>query len=101
MKAAHNGVPMLGVLDGWWPEGCIDGVTGWSIGPGNGHRAAERSDDDDAGDLYRMLEERIGPLFTREPERWLTLMRTTIAVNAAHFNTHRMLDEYVRLAYES
>lgn len=100
MKAAHTGVPMLSVLDGWWLEGCIDGVTGWPIGPGNGHRAAERSDEDDAGDLYRMLEERIGPLFTREPERWLTLMRTTIAVNAAHFNTHRMLDEYVRLAYE-
>jgi len=30
MKAAHNGVPSLSVLDGWWVEGCIEGVTGWS-----------------------------------------------------------------------
>ncbi|HEX5022426.1 MAG TPA: alpha-glucan family phosphorylase, partial [Candidatus Binatia bacterium] len=33
MKAAVNGVPSLSVLDGWWIEGCIEGVTGWSIGP--------------------------------------------------------------------
>ena len=32
MKAALNGVPSLSVLDGWWIEGCIEGVTGWSIG---------------------------------------------------------------------
>ncbi len=33
MKAAHNGVPNFSVLDGWWIEGCIEDVTGWSIGP--------------------------------------------------------------------
>ena len=27
-----NGVPSLSVLDSWWIEGCIEGVTGWSIG---------------------------------------------------------------------
>ena len=32
MKAAVNGVPQLSVLDGWWLEGCIEGVTGWGIG---------------------------------------------------------------------
>ncbi|MBI2357562.1 MAG: alpha-glucan family phosphorylase, partial [Deltaproteobacteria bacterium] len=32
MKAALNGVPSLSILDGWWIEGCIEGVTGWSIG---------------------------------------------------------------------
>jgi len=32
MKAAHNGVPSLSVLDGWWMEGHIEGTTGWSIG---------------------------------------------------------------------
>ncbi len=33
MKAAHNGVINFSVLDGWWLEGCIEGVTGWAIGP--------------------------------------------------------------------
>jgi starch phosphorylase len=27
MKAAFNGVPSLSVLDGWWIEGCVPGVT--------------------------------------------------------------------------
>ncbi|NIP67037.1 alpha-glucan family phosphorylase, partial [Candidatus Bathyarchaeota archaeon] len=33
MKAAHNGVINFSILDGWWVEGCIEGVTGWAIGP--------------------------------------------------------------------
>ena len=40
MKAAHNGVPSLSVLDGWWVEGCIEGVTGWSIEDGDDRRCA-------------------------------------------------------------
>ena len=31
MKAAHNGVLNFSVLDGWWIEGCVEGVTGWAI----------------------------------------------------------------------
>ena len=30
MKAALNGVPSLSILDGWWIEGHVEGVTGWS-----------------------------------------------------------------------
>ena len=33
MKAALNGVPNLSVRDGWWGEGAIEGVTGWTIEP--------------------------------------------------------------------
>ena len=31
MKAALNGVPSLSVMDGWWIEGHVEGVTGWAI----------------------------------------------------------------------
>lgn len=99
MKAAHNGVPSLSTFDGWWTEGCVDGVTGWGIGPAAPEDAAKRPDAEDAADLYRLLDERIAPLYTDGAEAWPTLMRSTIAVNASFFNTHRMLDEYVRLAY--
>jgi glucan phosphorylase len=63
MKAAHNGVPSFSVLDGWWIEGHIEGVTGWSIGPAT---PADRPDDDgrgDADDLYRKLRAVVAPLF--------------------------------------
>ena len=32
MKAALNGVPSFSILDGWWLEGHVEGVTGWAIG---------------------------------------------------------------------
>jgi starch phosphorylase len=98
MKAAHNGVPSLSVLDGWWLEGFVEGITGWAIGPPNGS-TAERSDADDAGDLYRNLEELILPLYRAEGDGWPRLMRTTIAFNASFFNTQRMLQQYVVMAY--
>ncbi|EYD73870.1 Glycogen phosphorylase [Rubellimicrobium mesophilum DSM 19309] len=31
MKAALNGVLNFSVLDGWWIEGCEEGVTGWAV----------------------------------------------------------------------
>jgi starch phosphorylase len=98
MKAAHNGVPSLSVLDGWWLEGCIEGETGWSIGSRDPN--VQRSDDEDAHELYRVLEENILPLYYERPERWADVMRSTIALNGSVFNTHRMLEEYFVLAYQ-
>jgi starch phosphorylase len=99
MKAALNGVPSLSILDGWWLEGCIEGVTGWGIGekaPGSG------SDGDrsrDAASLYDKLEKTVIPLFYQHHERFLDVMRHTIALNGSFFNTHRMVQQYVLSAY--
>lgn len=94
MKAAHNGVPSFSVLDGWWIEGHIEGVTGWSIGPRPGEAAGN-----DAEDLYEKLRGVIVPLFYREPRRWGEVMRNAIAINASFFNTHRMVQQYAARAY--
>jgi starch phosphorylase len=98
MKAAHNGVPSVSTFDGWWIEGCVDGVTGWGIGPRDSEAAAARTDAEDAAELYRVLEERVAPAYAN-PAAWDQIMRSTIAVNASFFNTHRMIDEYLRVAY--
>jgi starch phosphorylase len=95
MKAAHNGVPSLSVLDGWWWEGCIDGVTGWGIES----RTTGSPDDGDADALLLALEERVAPLFRGGPDGWAALMRSTVALNASFFNAHRMLQEYIVQAY--
>jgi len=98
MKAALNGVPSLSVLDGWWLEGCIEGVTGWSIGERhNRHRPQPVGRD--ADDLYRKLEEAVIPLFYTEPARYAEVMRHAIALNGSFFNTERMLSQYVTKAY--
>lgn len=92
MKAALNGVPSLSILDGWWIEGCIEGVTGWAIEDG-------ANDEEEAVSLYNKLESAVLPLFRDVPERWARLMRTTLAFNGSYFNTNRMVKQYTRDAY--
>lgn len=99
MKAAHNGVPSLSVLDGWWLEGHVEGVTGWAIGVRDDPSGSGQHDNSDAQDLYQKLEEVILPLYHGEPQRWAEVMRYTIALSASFFNTQRMLTEYVVYAY--
>jgi len=98
MKAAHNGVPQCSTLDGWWLEGCIENITGWSIGPEKTEN--EESDDRiDKYDLYDKLEELIIPKFYNDRDNWIRTMRSCIAVNASFFNTNRMIQQYVLNAY--
>lgn len=97
MKAALNGVPSLSILDGWWLEGCIEGTTGWAIGSDGAEGAGDGSRD--AASLYDKLETAILPLFHRDRERYIDVMRHALALNGSFFNTERMLDQYVRKAY--
>lgn len=105
MKAAMNGVPQLSVQDGWWIEGCIEGVTGWSIGGTNGSGAGAQAGNGvdeqafDAESLYNKLETVILPMFYRDQDRYIDVMRHAIALNGSFFNTERMVDQYVRKAY--
>ena len=95
MKAVHNGIPNLSVLDGWWIEGHIEGVTGWSIGS----KSIETGDDRDDQEIYDKLENIILPMYYRERERWMDIMQHSIAFNASFFNTQRMVQQYVLNAY--
>ena len=98
MKAAHNGVPQLGTLDGWWLEGCIENITGWAIGT---EKIEDKVSDDetDRRDLYDKLENLIMPKFYNDRQNWIRTMRSCIAINASFFNTNRMIQQYVLNAY--
>ena len=96
MKAALNGVPSLSVLDGWWIEGHVEGVTGWSIGdPWN----VESDDERESESLYEKLETSILPLFHRNPDEYARVMRQAMALNGSFFNAQRMVSQYVENAY--
>jgi starch phosphorylase len=99
MKAALNGVPSLSILDGWWVEGHIEGVTGWSIG--ELHRGTDVSTDNagEADSLYHKLENVILPLYYNERQKFLEVMLHAIAINGSFFNTQRMVQQYVTDAY--
>lgn len=97
MKAAMNGVPSLSILDGWWIEGCIEGVTGWAIGE-NHHQSTPSDRQNDAMLLYQKLGQVI-ELFYKEPARYSSVMAHAIALNGSFFNTQRMMQQYVVKAY--
>jgi len=93
MKAAANGVINFSVLDGWWIEGHIDGVTGWSMGPRFLKPLDSRDESNavDAEDLYNKLKQRILPCFYKDRSHWIDMMTYNIALNGSFFNTHRMV----------
>ena len=96
MKACLNGVPNLSVLDGWWIEGWVEGVTGWSLDddwrkPGDLATETET--------LYRKLEEVVLPLYCEDPVGFATVRRYAISLNGGHFSTRRMMLQYATDAY--
>lgn len=101
MKASHNGVPNLSVVDGWWCEGWIEGVTGWGIEPAAGpEHEADRAE---AYRLLELLEQKVFALYhdggAGVGEGWARMMRSSIALAGSYFNAERMLSEYCAQAY--
>lgn len=89
MKAAHNGVPQLSTWDGWWPEGYFRGKTGWTIEENNFKN-----------NLYEVLSEKIIPLYYKKEMEYYKICRQAISLNAAKFNTQRVVSEYIKKAYK-
>jgi len=90
IKAAVNGVLNLSVLDGWWAEGYSPQV-GWAI-EGSG-------DDADREQLYRLLEEQVVPTWTDDRDRWIEMMKESIAQLAPRFSMHRAVIDYAERYY--
>jgi starch phosphorylase len=100
MKAAVNGVPSLSILDGWWIEGCVEGVTGWAIGPAPAEEmGGEDADERDSEALYDKLGRVVAPMYFGDPGGFLGVRRNAIALNGSTFSTDRMAQEYARAAY--
>jgi starch phosphorylase len=89
MKAAVNGVLNLSVLDGWWAE-AYDPAYGWAIEGG--------SDEDDAEQLYTLLEQQVVPRF-QSRDAWLEMMKSSIAELAPRFSMQRTVIEYADRYY--
>ncbi|MEX1183296.1 MAG: alpha-glucan family phosphorylase [Gemmatimonadota bacterium] len=117
MKAAANGGLNLSIPDGWWAEAWeehnrLPEPIGWSIeageradtvdihGPEAGRPARDRAD---ADALFDLIENEVVPLFyLREAgvgRAWAKRMRSAIRQCGGYFNTHRMVREYVEIAY--
>jgi glycogen phosphorylase len=104
MKAAMNGVPNVSVLDGWWPEGCVHGVTGWKIGDPDpdddafDEQDTARVDKRDREILHQVLEHEVLPAYAVRV-RWLEIMRASIAMSQWRFSSDRQVQDYVTKVY--
>ena len=101
MKSALNGVPSLSILDGWWVEGHIEGVTGWCIGETRRTVSGTAPADNkaEAESLYAKLEGVILPMYYNDRAKFLEVMQHAIAINGSFFNTQRMVQQYITDAY--
>ncbi len=102
MKAGMNGVLNFSVWDGWWLEGGIEGVNGWGIGP-KPHWAdlSESNDDEDLQDIYGKLSYIILPLYYKNKDEWVRMMKASIATIGSYFNTYRMVSDYMVKIYSA
>jgi starch phosphorylase len=104
MKAAMNGVPNVSILDGWWPEGCEHGVTGWKIGDPDPNddpfdeKDELRVDKRDREILMRVLEHDVLPAY-RDRRQWVAIMRGSIAMSQWQFSSDRMIEDYIAKIY--
>jgi starch phosphorylase len=86
----------LSVLDGWWIEGCFEGVTGWAIGDA---LQVQTDPSLEARSMYQKLESSILPIFYEKPEAYAAIRRNAVAINASFFNAERMVLQYMENAY--
>ena len=103
MKAAMNGVPNLSILDGWWIEGWVEDQTGWAIGQEEVLTVAKEEaalvNQHDANNLYEKLEKVVLPTYFFNSNHWIEIQKQAMALNGSHFNTERMVLEYLSKGY--
>lgn len=92
MKASANGVIQFTTPDGWAWE-----VDWYGLGYTLPIHKAET-------EIYKLFEQKILPCYYRRnhagiPERWLAMMKDTIAVVSPRFSSTRMVNDYHRLMY--
>ena len=97
-KASVNGVINFSVLDGWWAEG-YDQTNGWTIGNNSEYESYEAQDQADSQSMYRMLEEKIIPIYYDKDrngmsKRWVQMMKNSIITTGGKYSTARMLVDY-------
>ncbi|MFC1652728.1 alpha-glucan family phosphorylase [Planctomycetota bacterium] len=96
MKAVVNGIPNLSILDGWWIEGCVENLTGWAIGPLPTDKP--KTQGYYATALIKKLAH-VVDCYYQNRDHYQQVMRNTLALNGAYFNTQRMVKEYCLKAY--
>lgn len=102
-KAGLNGVLNLSVLDGWWGEG-YNGENGWGIVPHGEDYADDFRDREEGQALLDILERDIIPTYYERngygfSSEWVQLSKNSMKSILPHFNSQRMVMDYLQKFY--
>lgn len=99
MTAAMNGAINVGIPDGWFPEFAKDKINSFVIPSSDPSLPEHLQDDEDANNLYDLLEKEIIPLYYDYPARWLSIIKNSMQDIRPHFDSNRMASEYYEKLY--
>lgn len=99
MKASMNGTINFSIPDGWIPEGVEnEPESAFIIGEMSGKLYPDRNDDQDAENIYKLLETKILPMYYNDIPAWTRKMKSSIRLGA-YFNTERVVNQYMEKAW--
>ena len=103
MKVAINGGINISVPDGWWDE-AYPAEIGWTIGKGESYEDLEHQDFVESQTLYDLLENSVIKAYYERgpdnlPKKWISLLKSSLKYCLQHFNSERMLIEYLSNYY--
>ena len=99
MTAAMNGCVNLSIPDGWIPEFAKDKENCFLIQPAPDHLSFEEKDRLEAQTLVETLENDVLPLYYKDQDKWLSIVKTAAAEVAPAFDSGRMAAEYYEVMF--
>lgn len=100
MSAAMNGAVNVSIPDGWFPEFIKDGVNGFVIQPAASSLNLYETDDQEAENMYDVLENIVIPMYYNDPVRWRQIIANSMKDIMGPFDSDRMAMEYYKKMYE-
>jgi len=99
MTAAMNASINLSTWDGWFCEFGKDGVNSFVVPPADATHGEIPRDLEDMTNIYRILNERICPLYYQNKEAWWEMTMRSMNEVSPYFDADRMAREYYEKIY--
>lgn len=100
MTAAMNGAINLSLPDGWVPEFAKDKENCFVIQQAAEGLSEQVADHQENISLMDTLEQSVVPMYYRQPEQWLKMLKKAASDVVPAFESGRMADEYYKKMYK-
>ncbi len=99
MSAAMNATVNFSTYDGWIPEFAKHGVNSFIVPPADLSLPVHQQDQDDMQNLLDILEDQILTTYYDEPDKWLSIVKTSMQDVVPYFDSDRMAYQYYEKLY--